>query len=551
MALRIPGTLTRIDSLADDRELVRRFAEAHDDAAFAGIVARHARMVLGVCRRAVGDAHLAEDAFQAVFLVLARNPRQAQAARSVGGWLFGIARRVSLAARRHETRRSRLHSTVPLTVAMPRNDFDDLLLVLDEEMGTLPDAYRAPLVACFLQERTQDEAARELGWSLSTLRRRLERGKELLRTRLLHRGVTLAAGLFASALGSPARCAVPSSLLARTSSGAGSECARRLAAEVISGTCHTKVALAAMALAASLGGLAIGYTPGQVPASVPASGLSAEPSMVVHPQRMPAVAARKAKQPDWVTVTGRVVVPGSGPLPRPEPVDPRQVKDVDFFAPLETLSRGDMEIDAKTRGIGNAVVWLRPDSTNPRLQFPSERIHPDFSSAGPAEHAVRLGRDGFRPRVLAVREGDRVVFHNPTPIPFNVHYFRTDGVDGRPHPHDFNILLASDTNFATSPLTPWHQPDLIRDAIHSWMRGCVWTFTHPYFAVTDESGRFKMPRVPVGNWRMVVWHEKPGYRMPEGRIGKTITVTSPSSGDLDLEVVPLESPIWTNERAGR
>ena len=100
--VRLPARLLNPFAGDDDRALLTRFAEHHDDAAFAAVVDRHARMVYGVCRRVVRDAHLAEDAFQAVFLVLSKKPRAAIGASSVGGWLFGIARRVGLAARRHE-----------------------------------------------------------------------------------------------------------------------------------------------------------------------------------------------------------------------------------------------------------------------------------------------------------------------------------------------------------------------------------------------------------------------------------------------------------------
>src|SRR5262245_47007584 len=164
--VRLPVRLGDAFAADDDRALVRRFAEAGDEAAFAAVVARHARMVYGVCRRTVRDEHLAEDAFQAVFLVLAKNPAGASGATAVGGWLFGVARRVGLAARRRERRASHLARGLPrvgLPGASPgltRPDFDDLLRVVEEELAALPEAYRAPLVACFLEERTQDEAAR-------------------------------------------------------------------------------------------------------------------------------------------------------------------------------------------------------------------------------------------------------------------------------------------------------------------------------------------------------------------------------------------------------
>ena len=229
--VRLPNPLAALD----DRALVARFADDRDQPAFEQLVRRHGGLVFGVCKRAVRDRHLAEDAFQAVFLVLARNPRGAVAATSVGGWLFGIARRVGLAARRHERRRERREHADALrhqgadAPRSPESDFGEFLHVLDEELAALPEQLRAALVACFLEEQTQDEAARELGWSLSTLRRRLDRGKELLRGRLARRGVTLGAGLLTLRLAAPARAAVPPVVPA----GAVSPTSAALAAEVV------------------------------------------------------------------------------------------------------------------------------------------------------------------------------------------------------------------------------------------------------------------------------------------------------------------------------
>src|SRR5205814_1202766 len=95
------------------------------------------------------------------------------------------------------------------------HDWDDLLRVVDEELARIPEENRVALIACFLREQTHDEAARELGWSLSTLRRRLDRGKELLRARLTRRGATLSAGLFAGVFAPSMALAVPRELAAR------------------------------------------------------------------------------------------------------------------------------------------------------------------------------------------------------------------------------------------------------------------------------------------------------------------------------------------------
>ena len=203
---RLAGHLRRLgpaDLAAEpDAALLDRFAADPDDAPFAELVRRHGPMVLGVCRRIVGPAD-ADDAFQAAFLVLARKAAAVRG-RPVGGWLCRVAGNVARRHRDHLRRRLRHEraaaETRPYTTGGAP---DDLAAVLDDELGRLPDAERAAVVACLLEGRTQDAAARDLGWSFSTLRRRLERGKELLRDRLTRRGVAAPAGFVGLALVEP------------------------------------------------------------------------------------------------------------------------------------------------------------------------------------------------------------------------------------------------------------------------------------------------------------------------------------------------------------
>jgi RNA polymerase sigma factor (sigma-70 family) len=528
MPVRVPLRLPAAFVADDDQALLARFAVERDESAFAAIVGRHARMVYGVCRRAVRDEHLAEDAFQAVFLVLTKNPGSAAAASSLGGWLFGIARRVGLAARRHEERRHRREQQA----APPGErsaDFDDLLRVLDEELGALPDAYRAPLVACFLEERTQDEAARELGWSLSTLRRRLERGKELLRARLTRRGATLAGGLFAGILAPSAALAVPPRLLASAAS--PSPLAQSLAAEAARGAVGVKLALAAVALVA-VGGLGFAVSENRALApptrpDVPAAHAEAAPA--------PRPASRAA-----VALTGRVVFPEERDIPPLKFVPAGAVKDQGFFGlPID----GELVIEPRTRGLANAVVWLRPDSDDPKATFPADRT----PAAEAREHFVTAGREGFTPRILAVRAGDRVTFGNPTPIAFNVRYQRAAGmVPMGGETGEFNVLLPADRTHTTKPLPALRIGDMYADSIHPWVKGYVWSFDHPYFAVTDSKGNFSIPNAPAGTWRLMVWHEKVGYRDgAKGRLGTPVTVRG--DGKMELGRVVMSSPGW-NEK---
>ena len=196
------GDLDRLLRLADpaaDHDLLGRLPGGAGDAAFAELVRRHGPTVLGVCRRVLRHEQDAEDAFQATFLVLARKAASVRRGASVGAWLFGVARHVALRLRDRDRRR-RWHEAAAVRpeVAAADPDRGEWVAVLDEELARLSEQYRAPLVACHLAGRTQEDAARELGWSLSTLRRRLDRGRELLQARLAGRGVVPAATVILS-----------------------------------------------------------------------------------------------------------------------------------------------------------------------------------------------------------------------------------------------------------------------------------------------------------------------------------------------------------------
>ncbi|MGE3809286.1 MAG: sigma-70 family RNA polymerase sigma factor, partial [Gemmataceae bacterium] len=195
-----------------DHELLQRFAASGDNTAFSTLVDRYGPMVMRVCRHRLGNLHAAEDAFQATFLVLARKVSSIRP-ETLGCWLHGVATRVA-----------RVPQTTPQpladlsTVASPGADPGaDLALrearaVLDEELNQLPEKYRYPLILCYLEEKTRDEAAQQLGWPEGTFKKRLEKGRELLRWRLQRRGVTLSAGLLLTLFGSPASAVVPPQL---------------------------------------------------------------------------------------------------------------------------------------------------------------------------------------------------------------------------------------------------------------------------------------------------------------------------------------------------
>jgi RNA polymerase sigma factor (sigma-70 family) len=259
-----------------DRQLLERFARHKDETAFAALVQRHGPMVHGVCRRVLRRAEDAEDAFQATFLVLARKAAAVAWGESVDRWLYQVAYRLAAEARTRNARREALakHAAQRRKAAGAKDErLQEVCAVLDEALHALPARYQQPLVLCYLEGLTRDQAAGQLGWPLRTLERRLARGRERLRTVLTRRGVTLSAALLAGALtGVAADAAVPTRLVAATARaalpfaagkagpGGGISAAAALAAGALHGTVGVParmVALLALLLGLAAGGLGV------------------------------------------------------------------------------------------------------------------------------------------------------------------------------------------------------------------------------------------------------------------------------------------------------
>ena len=198
-----------------DAQLLRIFVDRRDSAvaesAFAVLVERHGPMILRLCRQHL-DPHAAEDAFQAVFLVLARRASSIRHADSLASWLFGVSLRIARRASTSIARRRRAENQAaqqrPESVAAPSATIDRELL---EEIDRLPEKYRSPLILCHLEGLTYQQAATRLGCPVRTLQTRLRRGRDRLKRRLIHRGFALLAT--GSLWPSPTTAAVPGSLI--------------------------------------------------------------------------------------------------------------------------------------------------------------------------------------------------------------------------------------------------------------------------------------------------------------------------------------------------
>jgi RNA polymerase sigma factor (sigma-70 family) len=210
-------TIRSVERLVDpstvsDQELLRRFAQENDQAAFTAVVRRYSGMVLGVCRRTLGNVQDAEDACQATFLVLARKAPAGRWRHSVANYLYTTARRIASNARLAAQRRARREGTAVVPqIVDPADQMTgrELLAALDEEMDKLPPRYRDPLMLCYLEGLTREEVAARLGVPAATVKTQLERGRKKLGDALTKRGCGLGAGLLALAVTSQARASSP------------------------------------------------------------------------------------------------------------------------------------------------------------------------------------------------------------------------------------------------------------------------------------------------------------------------------------------------------
>ena len=175
----------------EDAVLLQRFTASNDRDAFESIIARHGPMVLGAAHRLAGNAHDAEDVFQAVFLSLARLAKTIRNGRTLPAWLHKATCRIAAKVRKDRVPRSIKPPPVEVEIIDPAAElvWREVREALDEELSRLPERLRSPLLLCYLSGLTRDEAARHLGWSLGTLKRRLEEGRDILRTRLGRRGI--------------------------------------------------------------------------------------------------------------------------------------------------------------------------------------------------------------------------------------------------------------------------------------------------------------------------------------------------------------------------
>ncbi len=200
-----------------DAQLLSRFAGRRNEADFDAIVRRHGPMVWHVCLRALPQRADAEDAFQATFLTLARKAGSIRKPESLASWLYGVAYRVAHRLRATKPKNQPLPGTIPSPLPDPLAQVSarEFFSTVDDELQRLPRHLQDPLILCFLEGCTQDEASRRLGCSLATCKRRLDKARDLLRRRLTRRGIVWSLALLPAAMPAAAS-ALPFELISTT-----------------------------------------------------------------------------------------------------------------------------------------------------------------------------------------------------------------------------------------------------------------------------------------------------------------------------------------------
>jgi RNA polymerase sigma factor (sigma-70 family) len=302
-------------SAASDRDLLQRFVDQRDQAAFSALVRRHTPMVLGVCQRALSNRQDAEDACQATFLLLVKKAKAERWQASIANWLYATARKVAGNARVAARRRARREGKAAVPEAIQPVDRitgRELLALLDEELDKLPARYREPLVLCCLEGLTRDEAATRLGIPLGTLKIRLERGRKRLGDALTLRGCALGAGLLALAITSPAG-ASPSRMCEAIMAAATGHPPAAVAA-LVEGVAMNGVVKKTMLMAVAVAAVvALGMGMGSA-TNTAANPAPEQPKAEVLKENPPSTKPQAADVPKVIPVSGRVLDPDRKPV---------------------------------------------------------------------------------------------------------------------------------------------------------------------------------------------------------------------------------------------
>lgn len=553
-----------------DAQLLDRFAAGgpqESQAAFEAVVRRYGPIVLGVCRRVLRDANMADDVFQATFLVLALKRGSIVRRESLGPWLHGVAFRIARRARAFVRDRRELPlADREVAGTDPRESAAaELREVLDAELSRLPEKYRRPIVLCFLEGRTQEEAASVLGWTKGTVSGRLARAKDILKTRLVRRGLAPSVALLANALMPESATATVSDLLAGTTGRAAWALALGHGeAATVSGTVSmlTRIGMRALVLSQAkaatvalvvVGAIACGaYAVAPDGSGEPSSEAGANSSLSVAlapgppsarendatksapgspdpPAKKKELPAVDPNQP-YGTIKGRLVW-GEKDIPAPVILERKGQanKDPSICASAAPILSEKLVIDPATRGIRYAFAYLiNPVGIDDEIQ----RQIDAYRHAARLQPAVLDQKNCvFVPHALAIHEDQVLEFRSSDPVNHNVH---------------LNAFMNAPMNNILGPgnrlprqLVAERRALPITCDIHPWMSAYVMIFNHPFFAVTAADGSFEIRGVPAAKQRLVIWQETKGYVTAGAAGGMAVEVTAGKVTDVgEIKLTP-------------
>jgi RNA polymerase sigma factor (sigma-70 family) len=499
MATAHQGTLLRhLHTLAASQarqrtngQLLDDFANRRDEAAFTILVARHGPMVLRVCRRVLNHEQDAEDAFQATFLVLARNSRSVRKPEALAAWLRGVAFRTAMKAKRGAARRrtheAHLKSLPPKPATSP--SWDDVQAVLDEEIQFLPESFRMAFALCVLEGKSVPEAAACLEVKPGTVSSRLTRARQRLQRQLARRGIQLTAMLAALSVAEGiGRASVPAFLshstirLALSVEVIPSHIAA-LAAGVTRAMFLTKIKIATAVLLAAgiIAGAGAGMHFQLTAAGSDAPSAAEKPT----PPERPATAA---KDKETVNLSGRVLDPVGKPVAGAKLYQAFSVEFIEHNAPPPPRLRGTSDSDG-------------------RFHFPVSKEDLDRN----AESALQViaVSDGFGPgwvRLDKARIGELTVRLAKDDVPITG---RIRDLEGRPV-HGATIRPVALATTPDEDLTPWLQSirngkrfqnrEKLSKRLTGFPQGIPGL---PRTITTDADGRFRLR--DVGRERMLLF----------------------------------------------
>jgi hypothetical protein len=242
-------------------------------------------------------------------------------------------------------------------------------------------------------------------------------------------------------------------------------------------------------------------------------------------------AADDEKGAGWGTIKGRVVFDGDA-IPEPKKIDVN--KDAEHCLSKGPLVSDELVVNKKNRGVRWAFVWLVPETGGPPLA-----IHPSLQKIKDKQVELDQPCCMFVPHALAVREGQDLVAKNSAPINHNVHWISASVKN----PGDNKIVPAKQSLVIKDLKADPRYPIVFSCDIHGWMKAYVRVFDHPYFAITDEDGKFEIKLAPAGKYRLISWQESVGfvaYDNADNRrngIGVTIKANGTTDvGDLKLKL---------------